>query len=309
MTSSVSRHLDNKSIVIIGAGRGIGAAVAEYCAGLGASLLVADIDGAAAAATAKKLRAGGSKAESMKIDVSNWDECRALIKKAVDLHGRIDGLANFAGIVYLRTPFDETDGDKARRLFEINLLGTYYVGVNTIQQMKKQGGGGAIVNTTSGVQAGVGSCSAYAASKGGVASLTYCWAMDAAADGIRVNSISPVATSAMTETSDEYMRQHGQLPEGNRPFVDPACNAPAVAFLLSNASSHLNGQILRVHGEQLQLISHPAVLQPVMERDTWDIPSIAKALKDSFGDTFPPLGLTGMRGEFVPLTKVNPVPR
>ena len=102
MTSSVSRHLDNKSIVIIGAGRGIGAAVAEYCAGLGASLLVADIDGAAAAATAKKLRAGGSKAESMKIDVSNWDECRALIKKAVDLHGRIDGLANFAGIVYLR---------------------------------------------------------------------------------------------------------------------------------------------------------------------------------------------------------------
>ena len=301
--------LTDRIALVTGGGAGIGAACSQVLAGAGATVIVADRDRAAADVITAGIVAEGGNAVAATVDVADSASVNALVKAIVAEQGRLDIGVNNAGIGGAQLGIAELTDAEWVETRSINMDGVFFCMRAEIQQMKKQGGGGAIVNTTSGVQAGVGSCSAYAASKGGVASLTYCWAMDAAADGIRVNSISPVATSAMTETSDEYMRQHGQLPEGNRPFVDPACNAPAVAFLLSNASSHLNGQILRVHGEQLQLISHPAVLQPVMERDTWDIPSIAKALKDSFGDTFPPLGLTGMRGEFVPLTKVNPVPR
>jgi NAD(P)-dependent dehydrogenase (short-subunit alcohol dehydrogenase family) len=304
---SHTASLQGKSIVVIGAGRGIGAAVAGHLAAEGAALLVADINEAAAEQTAAGLRDQGHRAASMRVDVTSWDQCAALVARCVDLYGRLDGLANFAGIVYLRTPWEESEGDSARRLFEVNLLGTYNVGVHAMQQMRSQGGG-SIVNTSSGTQAGMAAGAAYSASKGGVASLTYAWAMDGAADGIRVNAISPVATTAMTQNTDDYMRAKGQL-QGARPFVDPACNAPAVAFFLSDAAKQVSGQVLRVHGEQVQLMSHPAVMLPVLEQADWNVPSLAAALATAFPQGLPPLGLTGIAARFAPLRKVNQVPR
>lgn len=306
--SSINASLRGKSIIVVGAGRGIGAAVAGYLADEGAVLLVADVDEAAAERTAAQLRDRGHRAASARVDVTQWDDCRALVERCVGLYGRLDGLANFAGIVYLRTPWEESEGESARRLFEVNLLGSYNIGIHALQQMREQGGGGAIVNTSSGTQAGMAAGAAYSASKGAIASLTYAWAMDGAADGIRVNAISPVATTAMSQNTDEYMRARGQL-QGTRPFVDPVTNAPAVAFLLSDAAKHVNGQVLRVHGDQLQLMGHPAVLHPVMRREAWDVASVAQALAQAFPSGLPPLGLTGMDATFKPLAKVNQVPR
>lgn len=299
--------LESKCIVVTGAGRGIGAAVAGYLADEGARLLLADIDGTAAEATARSLRGKGHAASAVRVDVSSWSDCEALVRRCVDLHGRIDGLANFAGIMYLRKPWEEDEGDSARRLFEINLLGSYYVGVHALQQMKRQGSG-SIVNVTSGTQAGMACGAAYAASKGGIATLTYAWAIDAAAHGIRVNAVSPVATTAMGKQTDAYLKGLGQL-QGSRPFVDPVLNAPAVAFLLSDSARGVNGQVLRVHAEQLQLMSHPAVLMPVMAHPAWSVDSVARSLAASFPQGLPPLGLTGAEARFVPLAKTNQVPR
>jgi NAD(P)-dependent dehydrogenase (short-subunit alcohol dehydrogenase family) len=190
---------------------------------------------------------------------------------------------------------------------EVNLLGTYYLGVQVLQQMQRQGSG-SIVNVSSGAQAGMASGAAYCASKAGVAGLTYAWALDAAPHGVRVNALSPVATSAMTQATDAYLREKGQL-QGDRPFVDPAANAPAAAFLLSDLARGVNGQVLRVHGEQLQLMSHPAVMLPVMTREQWDVPAVAQALAQSFGGGLPPLGIGGIEAKFVPLAKAHQVPR
>src|SRR5690606_31923865 len=137
-----------------------------------------------------------------------------------------------AGINYLAKPWEETDGARARRLLEVRFLGSYYLGVHALQQMKRQGSG-AIVNVSSGAQAGMASGAAYSASKCSIASLTYAWTIDAAAHGIRVNAVSPVATSAMTAQTDEYLPSIDQL-HGFRPYIDPVRNAPAVAFLLSD---------------------------------------------------------------------------
>jgi len=299
--------LEGKCIVVTGAGRGIGAAVAGYLAREGAALLLGDIDGHAAEATAASLRELGRAAHSMRADVSSWEESGALIRRCVELYARIDGLANFAGIAYLRKPWEETEGESARRLFEINVTGSYFVGVHALQHMQRQGAG-AIVNVTSGTQAGMASGGAYSASKGAIAALTYAWAMDAGSFGIRVNAISPVATTGMAKQTDEYLKSLGQL-QGERPYVDPVTNAPAVAFLLSDAARNVNGQVLRVHGDQLQLMSHPAVLMPVMDRPEWSVDTVAQALGNSFPQGMPPLGLTGVEARFVPLRKTNQLPR
>lgn len=300
--------LQGKSIIVIGAGRGIGAAVADHLASEGAALLLADIDAEAADATAARLHAAGRCAASMPVDVTHWHACEALVAQCVSLYGQLDGLANFAGMLHLGTPWDEAEGDSARRLFEVNLLGSYNAGIHAMRQMHRQGNGGAIVNTCSGTQAGMAAGAAYSASKGGVASLTYAWAIDGAAHGIRVNALSPVATTTMTRQTDDYMRRSGQL-QGERPHVDPACNAPAVAFLLSDAALHVNGQVLRVHGDQIQLMSHPAIMMPVLVREAWDVPSIAQQLAHAFPQGLPPLGLTGVETRFVALEKVNQTPR
>src|SRR5690606_13044350 len=132
--------------------------------------------------------------------------------------------------------------------------------------------------------------------------------MDSAAHGVRVNAISPVATTAMTRQTDEYLRRRGQL-KGERPYVDPVGNAPAVAFLLSDLAQHVNGQVLRVHGEQLQVMSHPAVSLPVMTHESWDPAAVGEALAASHPQGLPPLGLAGADVRYAPLGKVHQVPR
>lgn len=181
------------------------------------------------------------------------------------------------------------------------------MGVLALRQMQRQRAG-AIVNVTSGTQAGMASGGAYAASKGGIAALTYAWAMDAATHGIQVNAISPIATTTLTQVTDAYLREQDQL-RGERPFVDPASNAPLVAFLLSPMARQVNGQIFRVHGNELQLMSHPAAMLPVMRQTTWDVPSIAQALTHTFPDGLVPLGMTGIEATFRPLETSLQVPR
>lgn len=301
------QSLNDKAILLTGAGRGIGAAVAGYLAREGATLLLADIDETSADRAAAALREQGHAATSHWVDVASWEACAALVRHCLALHGRIDGLVGFAGVMYLAKPEEEADGARARHLIEVNLLGTYHLGVQVLKQMQRQGNG-SIVNVSSGSQAGMASGAAYCASKAGVAGLTYAWAVDAASHGVRVNALSPVATSAMTQTTDAYLRARGQL-QGDRPFVDPAANAPVVAFLLSDLAKEVNGQVLRVHGEQLQLMSHPAVMMPVMTREQWDAPAVAQALAQSFGMGLPPLGISGVEAKFVPLAKAHQVPR
>ncbi|WP_051953751.1 SDR family NAD(P)-dependent oxidoreductase [Xenophilus azovorans] len=303
----MANALKDKAVIVTGAAGGIGSAVAAYLAREGARLVLADIDGPGVERTAAALRQAGHDAMGQQMDVSVWSDCAALVQRCLDLHGRIDGLAGFAGVVYLGKPWEEDGEDRVRRLIEVNLLGTYYVGVQVLRQMQLQGSG-SIVNVSSGTQAGMAAGAAYSASKGGVAALTYAWAIDAAPHGIRVNALSPVATTAMTKVTDEYLRSLGQL-QGTRPYVDPAANAPAVAFMLSDAAKDFNGQVLRVHGEQVQLMSHPAVMMPVLSRDSWDVDELARGLRESFPGGLPPLGVTGIEATFKPLTKMNQVPR
>ena len=276
--------LAGNAIVLTGAGRGIGAAAARYLGRLGAHVTVNDRDPEVAKAVADSIVAAGGTAHPFVADVSRWDEAEALIASCVQAYGRIDGLLNNAGIVRLARP-DELDEQTLRAVVETNLLGSSFCGVHAIRQMLGQGGG-TILNVTSGSQAGWQLMSAYGASKGGIAALTYCWALDLAGTGIRVNAVSPVAVTRLREHFAEYLGDSYQP----KPGPSPDANAPVIAYLLSPQSAPLTGQVVRIDGTRLCLMTHPDVLEPVQTSERWTFAGVAAAFDEILKGQALPIG-------------------
>jgi short-subunit dehydrogenase len=154
--------------------------------------------------------------------------------------------------------------------------------------MKAQGSG-VIVNATSGASMGVADTSVYGATKGAVTAFTYDLAIDLQSSGIRVNAISPLADTRM---------------EPPRPLStarpEPDTIAPAVVYLLSDLAAEITGQVVRVAGRVLTLVTAPRLRQPASIRERWTVDSIAEEFRTTLGPHLQPLGFaaevyTGLR--------------
>jgi len=260
--------LTGKAIVITGAGRGLGEAYARLAVAEGASVVVNDVDREAAARVAAEL---GAVCDDS--DISSWEGAGRLVETCRNTFGRIDGLVNNAGIFRMADPRGQ-DPAEFRRVVEVNLLGTAYCGLHAIRAMLEQPDGGSVVNVTSGTHAGSPAMAAYGASKGGVASLTYCWAADLAGTRVRVNAVSPNAHTRMADTYERYL---GGRARGQNVGTSPASNAPAVVYLLSDAAAGITGQVVRVDGEELSLMTHPRVAVPTVRMAEWTVAAVAAA--------------------------------
>lgn len=280
-------RLDGKVVVVTGAGRGLGAAYARHLAELGARVLVADVDVDVADETTEGIRRVGGDAVAFVGSVADPDVADAVVETAVRTWGRLDGLVNNAGLFYASTIAAEEPG-QVRRLVEVNVLGTVYCGLAALRRMLEQGSG-SLVNITSGSQSGTAGLAVYSASKGAVASLTYSWALEVAGSGVRVNALSPNAQTRMAST---YEAWRGRTVGGQNHGKPPSDNAPAVAYLLSDASRRLNGQVLRVDGTELAVVGHPRPLTPPAVRDGWTVDEVAAAVDGELGRQLQPLGLS-----------------
>jgi NAD(P)-dependent dehydrogenase (short-subunit alcohol dehydrogenase family) len=265
------RILTGKAVVITGAGRGLGRAFAEAAARAGASVVVNDIDADPAREVVRGIEAEAGSALFHVGSVAEWDAAHEMIQACVERFGRIDGLVNNAGSHYLCRPEDEDEG-AVRESIESNVLGTIFPGVHAMRAMIRQGKGGVIVNSTSGAMCGMSMVATYGATKGAVTSLTYSWALDLMAHGIRCNAISATALTRMTE----HTLQHRASP------VDwpPETMTPLVVYLLSDLSRGITGQMIRLWGGNLHLIGHPAPIPPFVERDGWSVEDLDAALRD-----------------------------
>jgi NAD(P)-dependent dehydrogenase (short-subunit alcohol dehydrogenase family) len=279
-------YLAGKAVVVTGAGRGLGAAYARLAAANGAAVVVNDIDLALASAVATSIVDGGGRAVPDGSDIATWVGAGAVVETCVREYGAIHGLVNNAAIFQLADPVAQ-DPEVFRRVIEINLLGTAYCGLHAIRAMLAQGTG-SVVNVTSGAQAGSKAMGAYGASKGGVATLTYCWALDVAGTGVRVNAMSP---NAHTRMSEEFERYLGAAARSQNTNKAPELNAPAVVYLLSDASAAVNGQVVRVDADELSLMTHPAVLQPALRSPQWTVESVAAAFADDLAGRQQAIGL------------------
>jgi NAD(P)-dependent dehydrogenase (short-subunit alcohol dehydrogenase family) len=282
----VTGFLSGKAVVVTGAGRGLGAAYAELAAAEGASVIVNDVDEGLAAQVAASIRARGGRAEAAAGSVADWDGAGAIIQACVEAFGAIDGLVNNAGIFRLAGPAEQ-DPDDFRAVLEVNVLGTAYCGLHAIRAMLRRGTG-SIVNVTSGSHAGSAAMGAYGASKGAVASLTYCWAADLAGTGVRVNAVSPNAHTRMADAYEAYL---GAAAQGQNVAKPPAQNAPAVVYLLSDASAGLHGQVVRIDGDELSMVAHPAVQGDGALNPAWTVAAVAEAFAAGAVGPLSPVGL------------------
>lgn len=284
------KALEGKAVVITGAGSGLGAAYARHAAGQGAAVVVNDISAQAAQATVEAITASGGRAVAHAGDVSSWNYAQSLVDACIDAFGAISGIVNNAGILRIGKILDLTEAD-LRRMIEVNLIGTAACASHAARRMLAAGKGGSIVNVASGSQAGDIALGGYGATKGGVASLTYSWAMELRGTGVRVNALSPLAETAMAAQNKALMAEQAASREVHYATLpDPEINAPVVSFLLSDAAEKINGQVVRIAGKQLSFVTHPLIADPVLEGD-WNDVAVHTAFAETLANNQQPLGL------------------
>ena len=183
--------LNGKVVLVTGAGRGIGRAIAERFAGAGSAVSANDIDGEAAAATAAAISEQGGNAMAVQADVSDSGQVGAIVDEVMAEHGRIDVLVNNAGIVSPTLHFFEATEEWWRRIIDVNLTGHFLVSHPVARIMARQGGGSIINMSSGGATRAHRSFTAYDATKGGIEALTRAMALDLGPYNIRVNALVP----------------------------------------------------------------------------------------------------------------------
>ena len=241
--------LSEKYILITGAGRGLGRSTALHLAGCGAVLGVADIDAGSAEETAKLIQEAGGQAYAYGGDMSAQQAFLDVADNFAAKGGRLDAVINNAMLLHY-CPVDQVDEDKLTRMLDIGVKAPFWA-AQALLKHYDEARGAAMINYSSPVaHRGYPNTSAYSAAKGAVTVLTKVLGAELGPRGIRVNAVSPASVptpGALGMVSkEEYERRSATIPM--RRIGTEEDNYNAVAFLLSEEASFINGEILNVDG-------------------------------------------------------------
>ncbi|MFN9104860.1 MAG: SDR family NAD(P)-dependent oxidoreductase [Betaproteobacteria bacterium] len=259
MTHTVHFGLQGRVVVVTGASQGIGEACVRRLVADGAAVALWDVADGPGRALAAELVAGGAAVDYQHCSVADKAGVDAALAATVARFGHVDGLVNNAGIVRAAPFLDITEADWDA-VIAVNLKGSFLVGQAVARHMVSRAGPqrGAIVNMSSvnGTLA-IPSIASYNASKGAINQLTRVMALALADQGVRVNAVAPgtiateLARSAVLTSDEARLRILSRTPM--KRLGEPSEIADVCAFLLSDASSYMTGEIVVVDGGRMTL--------------------------------------------------------
>ena len=242
----------NRTAIVTGAGTGIGKEIALSLASEGADILVHyNSSRAGAEDTAAGIKKAGRKAIIVQADLANTGDAAGLAESAVKAFGRIDILINNAGLTIFKDFFEITEEDWDR-VNNTNLKGLFFLTQAAAREMRSEGYGRIINIGSVHSRSSLPGFTAYAASKGGVESLTMQAAVELAAYNITVNSLSPGLIEIKKNLlNPQYDRGHRARQIPLRRVGFPSDIAQAAVFFASEKSGYITGQTLIIDGGQL----------------------------------------------------------
>jgi NAD(P)-dependent dehydrogenase (short-subunit alcohol dehydrogenase family) len=284
--------LDDRVAIVTGAGRGIGRSVAVLLAAQGASVVVNDLgaaldgsgtDTGPAGQVVAEITSQGGKAVANGADVSDHGAAEDLVKTAISEFGRLDILVNVAGILRDRMIFNMT-AEEWDAVIRVHLRGTF----NTCKfaaahwrSIRDETASNRIINFTSvsGLHGAAGQPN-YAAAKMGIVGLTYSLANSLGRYGATANAISPGAATRMTDTVPDDRRR---TPTSNASDERSPDNvAPVVAYLASERSRFITGQVIHSAGYEVSLYNKPTPLIRLIGNEPWGEEQLAAQIERTF---------------------------
>jgi len=294
-----AKSLDGKTVVVTGAGRGIGREIALLAAAEGASVVVNDLgaapDGSGAEAApanevVEEIRAKGGNAVANGDDVSTSQSAARIVETAIESFGRIDAVVNNAGILR-DVIFHKMSDDEFERVVRVHLFGTYHVSRAAAPHFKAQGHGSFVHFTSASGVIGNLAQANYAAAKMGVVGLSKSIALDMSRFGVRSNCIVPFAWSRLIGTLPEETEEQRQRVARFK-SMGPEKIAPLVAFLCGDLAADVTGQIFAARRNEIFLMSQPRPLRSVQRDDGWTPQLIAERMLPAFRPDFYPLDMS-----------------
>ncbi len=286
---SAKKMLNGKVVIVTGAGRGIGRAMATAFADAGAKIIVNDLgassggegdDTSPATEVVNEISAAGGEAVASFNSVAEWDSAHEIVQSAIDTFGRVDGLINNAGIVN-DAIFHKITEEAFDIVVKVNLKGSFNMSRACAPHFRQQESGSIVhMTSTSGLIGNLGQAN-YMSAKLGIVGLSKSIALDMARYNVRSNCISPFAWSRLFgKVPSDTPEQKARLEKIKE--MTPEKIAPLATALLSDAASDVTGQIFAVRNNEIFLMSQSRPIRTAHTSDGWTPETINERVLSAF---------------------------
>ncbi|MBQ0795236.1 SDR family oxidoreductase [Zhongshania sp.] len=283
---------NDRVVIITGAGGGLGAAHAKVFAAEGASVVVNDINEAAAQKVVDDIIAAGGKAVVNTSDITNYDDSLNAVKQAIDTFGDLHIVLNNAGVNRDRMFASMTEAEWDT-IMAVHLKGHFCITSHAVHYWRGKSKEGKpvdarIINTTSGagLQGSIGQ-SNYAAAKAGIAALTLNQGAELARYGITANAVAPAARTNMTTAVEAMATRMAKPDDGSFDFWAPENVSSLLVWLGSSESAHVNGCVFEAEGGKISLADGWRKGPEVDKGARWEPAEVGEAVKTLFAEAVP----------------------